>query len=57
MSASPRPDLCPTCSQAYDADAVCYCSDAFHMCRDCEWNEDRLVHPCDWHAAYAGEEE
>lgn len=44
--------MCPTCSKPYDATS--FCSDSFHNCIDCEYEEGKIKQLCSFHS---GEEE
>lgn len=42
------PDACTTCGRPYSKDDAesGHCSNAFHLCRDCAWEDGFLVGPC-----------
>ena len=42
-------DECSTCHKSYDKyDPMCFCSNGFHCCRNCEWSEGRVVKSCEY---------
>lgn len=48
-----RPPRCETCGETYTQPSsarASLCSNAFHCCRDCTWEEGRRVVLCAWHA-------
>jgi hypothetical protein len=45
---------CPTCDEPYDKGATTSCSNSFHCCRDCEWQDGRVVNTCNDHSPSNG---
>lgn len=43
-------ETCATCGRIYiKNDINCLCSDPFHCCRDCVWQDGGVVERCDSH--------
>lgn len=40
------PDFCPTCEGVYVRGEFTVCSDAFHLCRECQWFLGQSIKQC-----------
>jgi hypothetical protein len=41
---------CSTCGEPYDKGATTSCSNSFHCCRDCVWQDGRVIETCNDHS-------
>jgi hypothetical protein len=39
-------EVCSTCNKPYRKNEVSFCSNGFHCCRDCTWEEGQIVGRC-----------
>jgi hypothetical protein len=56
----PEQIYCGTCYEPYSRDPTpraALCSDAFHLCRDCKWEDGVLIEECAYHRNITPEEQ